>query len=81
VGDHAAPRLNNAINTAGDDDVSARPKSTVFLAPRGPQKRQSRSWRGKSGAVSINGKVYDPNDSMGKMYFDVLRLMAELQST
>lgn len=31
--------------------------------------------------MSINGKIYDPTDSMGDMFFDILRLMTELKST
>lgn len=36
-------------------------------------------WQG--GAVSINGKIHDPTDWMGDMFFGILRLMTELKST
>ncbi|MGG7100868.1 hypothetical protein [Rhodococcus sp. 24CO] len=65
---------------SGDDDVSARPNSSLSRPAQTPKEAVKKLVR-QGGAVSIRWKIYDPTDSMGDMFFGILRLMTELKST
>ena len=74
------PGLDNAINAAREGDVVCVTKLDRLSRSAGDLHETVKRLAAKGVALSIDGKIYDPTDPMGKMFIGVLGLMAEFES-
>lgn len=74
------PGLDNAINAAREGDVFCVTKLDRLSRSAGDLHETVKRLAAKGVALSIDGKIYDPTDPMGKMFIGVLGLMAEFES-
>ncbi len=74
------PGLDNAINAAREGDIFCVTKLDRLSRSAGDLHETVKRLAAKGVALSIDGKIYDPTDPMGKMFIGVLGLMAEFES-
>ncbi|MBY6382334.1 recombinase family protein [Rhodococcus erythropolis] len=74
------PGLDNAINAAREGDVFCVTKLDRLSRSAKDLHETVGRLADKGVALSIDGKIYDPTDPMGKMFIGVLGLMAEFES-
>lgn len=75
------PGLDNAINAAREGDVFCVTKLDRLSRSAKDLHETVGRLADKGVALSIDGKMYDPTDPMGKMFIGVLGLMAEFSQT
>ena len=74
------PGLDNAINAAREGDIFCVTKLDRLSRSAKDLHETVGRLAAKGVALSIDGKIYDPADPMGKMFIGVLGLMAEFES-
>ncbi|ORI28150.1 recombinase family protein [Rhodococcus sp. 1168] len=74
------PGLENAINASREGDEFCVTKLDRLSRSAGDLHETVDRLAARGVALSIDGKVYDPTDPMGKMFIGMLGLMAEFES-
>lgn len=74
------PGLDTAINAAREGDVFCVIKLDRLSRSAKDLHETVGQLAAKGVALSIDGKIYDPTDPMGKMFIGVIGLMAEFES-
>ncbi|OZC73743.1 DNA resolvase [Rhodococcus sp. 06-418-5] len=74
------PGLENAINASREGDEFCVTKLDRLSRSAGDLHETVNRLAARGVALSIDGKVYDPADPMGKMFIGMLGLMAEFES-
>ncbi|WP_238325047.1 MULTISPECIES: recombinase family protein [Nocardiaceae] len=73
-------KLTNAINASREGDEFCVSKLDRLSRSAGDLHETVNRLVARGVALSIDGKVYDPSDPMGKMFIGMLGLMAEFES-